>query len=65
MWRAIKTNSKVFVHRHHECLETHNFEKGTRISMASGDNGQELHVESKMDNEFLQSQPVIFRSSNF
>ena len=44
-WLAIKPQAKVLVFGGHRHLETYHFEKGARISIRSGENGQELHVE--------------------
>ena len=44
-WLAIKPQARVFVFGCHQHLETYHFEKGARISIRSGENGQELHVE--------------------
>ena len=44
-WFAIKPEAQVFVFGGHKHIETYHFEKGTRISVRTGKNGQELHVE--------------------
>ena len=44
-WLAIKPAAQVFVFGCQQHLETYHFEKGARISIRSGENGQELHVE--------------------
>lgn len=44
-WLAIKPQAQVFVFGCHRHLETYHFEKGARISIRSGENGQVLHVE--------------------
>jgi len=46
-WLAIKPEAQVFVFGCHEHLETYHFEKGARISIRSGETGQELHVEQE------------------
>ena len=44
-WLAIKPEAQVFVFGCQEHLETYHFEKGARISIRSGESGQELHAE--------------------
>ncbi|WP_316507099.1 hypothetical protein [Nitrosopumilus sp.] len=44
-WLAIKPQAQVFVFGCHQHLETCHFEKGARISIRSGEKGQELRVE--------------------
>ena len=44
-WLAIKPQAQLLVFGDHQHLETYHFEKGARISIRSGENGQELHVE--------------------
>lgn len=44
-WVATKPEAQVFVFGCHQHLETYHFEKGARISIRSGENGQELNVE--------------------
>ena len=46
-WLAVKPQAQLFVFGCHQHLETYHFEKGARISIRSGENGQELHVEPK------------------
>ena len=44
-WLATTPQAQLLVFEDNQHLETCHFEKGTRISFRSGENGQEMHIE--------------------